>query len=195
MGPHFSDYEHQKELLEAAIADFPDEEQIRIHEALIFAEDAHGVQKRMGGAPFMIHPLRATLILLEDLNCRDPDMLIATLLHDVIEDTEQALETVEERFGALVAGYVHALSQDKGTESKQEYIERIIAGPREIRLMKAADKLDNARDAASLARGESAHTDYLEHIEKLYIPLADSTGEDYFKNEMRTAYDAVRDLE
>lgn len=194
MGPHFSDYEHQKELLEVVIADFPDEEQIRIHEALVFAEDAHGVQTRKGGAPFIIHPVRAALILLEDLACRDADMLIATLLHDVIEDTDVALSTVEERFGALVASYVHALSQDKGNETKREYIERIIAGPCEIRLMKAADKLDNARDAAFLVRGESAHADYLEHIEKLYIPLADSTGESYFANEMRTAFDAVREL-
>jgi len=206
----YRDLVYQKECLEEALATLPDDEQVRVHEAIIYAEDAHGMQTRDDGDPYVIHVIRAARTLIEDLNCLDADMIISTLLHDVVEDATYVTNSdhstytinhnpphtfpmIEERFGARVAEFVRALTQDKGVETKQAYIERIIAGPREVRLMKAADKLDNVR---SLALREDRGERWQRHIweaETLHIALAESTGEDYFVVEMHKALKAVLD--
>jgi GTP diphosphokinase / guanosine-3',5'-bis(diphosphate) 3'-diphosphatase len=184
----FNDLEYQREQFEASLITFSDDDQVRIHEALIFAEDAHGLQQREGGTPYIIHPIRAARIMVEDIACRDADMVMATLLHDVVEDTKETLEKIHERFGPRVAEFVHALTQDKGNETKQAYVERIIAGPQEVRLMKAADKLDNVRSVLFLDPENRLRKHYLPMIEQLYIPLADSTDSEYFMSEMRAAF-------
>lgn len=43
----------------------------------------------------------------------DSDVLIAALLHDVVEDTGTTLEEIESKFGAVVAGIVRECSDDK----------------------------------------------------------------------------------
>jgi len=51
---------------------------------------------RLSGHPYIIHPVEATLILLQ----LHPDIhtIQACLLHDVVEDTPRTLEEIEENF-------------------------------------------------------------------------------------------------
>ncbi len=57
------------------------------------------------------------------------DVLIASLLHDIINDTEYGYEEIEELFGTLVADMVSDLSEDmsiaKWVDRKKDFIKRM----------------------------------------------------------------------
>jgi (p)ppGpp synthase/HD superfamily hydrolase len=69
------------------------------------------------------------------------------LLHDTVEDTDVTLEQVEQQFGAAVAAGVAALSKDASLPTKDarmaDSLERIRAQPREVWMVKLADRIVN----------------------------------------------------
>lgn len=78
----------------------------------------------------------------------DNDLAIScALLHDVIEDTDVTYEQVEEHFGKAVADGVLALTKDKQRPTKQEQmqdsLDRIILQPKEVWIVKLADRISN----------------------------------------------------
>jgi GTP pyrophosphokinase len=128
-------------------------------EALLYAGDLHGRQRRKGsGIPFLAHLLGVAAIVLEDGG--DEEEGIAALLHDAVEDHPRAGRTereIRERFGERVHGVVmactepdpHALEEGKKgpwEDRKQRYIEQLRAttSPEVLRVA-TADKLYNAR--------------------------------------------------
>ena len=68
-----------------------------IERAYSMAEAAHGDQKRRSGEPYIIHPIEVGIILVE--LGMDTESVTAALLHDVVEDTDVGLSTVEKTFG------------------------------------------------------------------------------------------------
>lgn len=101
----------------------------RIIDALNLMLWAHFEQKdRPDGQPYINHPLSVALHIINDYNIFDPDLLIAALLHDTIEDQPQkildwgngkvrdnnlkksALGVLEKHFGAKVALLVDKLT-------------------------------------------------------------------------------------
>ena len=84
----------------------PKTEVDNIIEAYNFAEIAHSGQKRKSGHDFIIHPVEVAshLARLE----LDPTVIIAGLLHDVIEDTDFTSKDIEDKFGKDVSGIVIA---------------------------------------------------------------------------------------
>ena len=64
-----------------------------IDKAYVFANNAHREDKRLSGEPYIIHPLKSTLFLMEI----NPDIasIQACILHDVIEDTPITYEDIE----------------------------------------------------------------------------------------------------
>lgn len=114
--------------------------------AFEFAAFAHKDQKRRGGeqVPYFSHPAAVGLILgragFED------EVVIAGVLHDVVEDTPITLEQIEQEFGSEVAHIVDGVSEDKSlpyVERKKQYIERIRAGSSEVKAVSCADKIAN----------------------------------------------------
>lgn len=81
----------------------------RLARGFEFGKNAHEGQKRKTGEPYFIHPIAVTLKLLE-FN-PDEDMIIASLLHDVSEDTERTLDDIEEAFGVGVRNMVYGLEK------------------------------------------------------------------------------------
>ena len=73
-----------------------DEEIRKIQKAYIYAAQAHSGQKRLSGEDYIVHPLRATQILLT----LKPDAVTiqACILHDVIEDTPITYEDILTNF-------------------------------------------------------------------------------------------------
>lgn len=69
--------------------------------AVSFAEEAHGDQKRPAGEPYLEHLLEAVEILVSGAGVRDEDLLVAAVLHDVVEDTDRTAGEVGERFGPV----------------------------------------------------------------------------------------------
>ncbi len=80
----------------SALDRFTIDETRLIWQAYQFAYEAHKIQKRELGEPFITHPLAAAKIVIE--LGMDADTVAATLLHDVIEDTNISVATLEELF-------------------------------------------------------------------------------------------------
>jgi (p)ppGpp synthase/HD superfamily hydrolase len=80
---------------------------------------------------------------------RDENLAVqCALLHDVIEDTEATYEQVAERFGIATADGVLALSKDKSLPRKlqmQDSLQRIRCQPKEVWMVKLADRISNLR--------------------------------------------------
>ena len=88
----------------------------KLDDAIRFAVDAHERQlRKLSKAPYILHPLEAVAIV-SQLTLNE-DVLCATVLHDVVEDTPVTIEDVRSRFGERVAELVAA-----ETENKRQHI-------------------------------------------------------------------------
>jgi guanosine-3',5'-bis(diphosphate) 3'-pyrophosphohydrolase len=84
----------------------------RLERALRSSARWHGGQTRKGSAiPYFEHAAAVAIIL--DRAGFDEDVVIAGLLHDVVEDTDATLADVEAGFGAAVAEIVGHCSEIK----------------------------------------------------------------------------------
>lgn len=120
----------------------------KVFEAIEFAARAHSGQYRKGTrVPYLVHSLNVAKILIE-AGAREP-VVIAGLLHDVVEDTRVRLEQIEEAFGEEVADLVSAASEPNRSDSwekrKQHTLAFLETAPLEPLLISLADKLDNIR--------------------------------------------------
>ena len=64
--------------------------------AVSFAEQCHRGQFRKADGPYVIHPFRVCLSLKYEAQVSDRKVLIAALLHDVIEDSGVTRDDLEE---------------------------------------------------------------------------------------------------
>lgn len=88
--------------------------------ALKIALDAHKGQVDKAGQPYILHPLRVMA------RAKTGEEQIASLLHDVIEDSNHDYNSlVEAGISTYIAGTVHHLSRTK-EESYNSYIKRIL---------------------------------------------------------------------
>lgn len=97
----------------------------RLEQALRYAAEQHAGQVRKASqTPYIEHPLAVAMIL--DRAGFGEDVLIAALLHDVVEDTEATLEDVRSRFGDDIAAIVAGCSETKtdATGAKRPWIDR-----------------------------------------------------------------------
>jgi (p)ppGpp synthase/HD superfamily hydrolase len=132
----------------------------RFSSAVDYARHLHIERRKGTDIPFMAHLLGvASLVMGEAGQVPFPiteDMVIASLLHDAVEDHGgfPRLEDIRCNFGPDVARMVEGLSdsfeedssQKKSWEERKEvYIFRLKDEQANIRLISAADKLYNAR--------------------------------------------------
>lgn len=122
----------------------------RLLRALRFAAEQHRDDRRKGpiGAPYINHPITVAEQLAV-AGVDNDDVLVAAVLHDVIEDTDATAADLRERFGERVARIVGEVSDDK-TLSREERRRRTVAHigekSREARLVKLSDLLANVCD-------------------------------------------------
>lgn len=90
-----------EEIIRQASVYLPPEQIEEIRHAYVFTKAAHAGVKRLSGEPYIIHPLKATLFLME----LKPDLesIQACIMHDVIEDTPITREEVAAEFTEEVA--------------------------------------------------------------------------------------------
>ena len=110
----------------------------------------HVHQRRKGSAeePYVNHLLEVASLVAEATHGKDPDLVIAALLHDAIEDQEVPRELIEREFGEKVANLVREVSDDKtlAKEHRKELQVRTAANKSEgAKLIKLADKTSNLR--------------------------------------------------
>jgi (p)ppGpp synthase/HD superfamily hydrolase len=89
-----------------------------LNRAYFYACEAHGIQTRQEGTPFMAHPL-AVASILADMKM-DVVTLSAAILHDTIEDTATKPEDIKKLFGYELGFLVEALTKLSQAESKSK---------------------------------------------------------------------------
>lgn len=124
---------------------------LRLEEAMRFAAKAHAGQLRRGSdTPYFVH-VAAVALMLERAGFGE-DVIIAGLLHDVVEDTATSIEEVAARFGERVCEHVRNCSEVKTDEEgkmrpwidrKRDHLAALSAAPIEVRGIILADKLHN----------------------------------------------------
>lgn len=75
----------------------------------------HVHQRRKGSAqePYVNHLLEVASLVAEATHGKDPDLVVAALLHDAIEDQEVPRELIEREFGKRVVEVVSQVTDDK----------------------------------------------------------------------------------
>lgn len=161
----------------------------KITRAYELASEAHKLQKRVAGDPYIIHPLEVANIL-ADMSL-DSDSITAALLHDVVEDTPVTLEDIKSQFGKDVADLVDGvtkLGRIPYSSKEEQQIENLrkmfLAMAKDIRvlLIKLADRLHNMRTISSMPPDKQRQK-ALETIE-VYSPLAHRLGVQKIKTEL-----------
>lgn len=120
----------------------------KITDAIEFVLEAHKGQVREStGKTFLRHPLSVGYIL---QSCGySEEVVIAGILHDVIEDTLFTEKVIREKFGSRIAELVSGVTEDKTItsweERKQKYLDHLRTMDDEVKAISAADLLDNRR--------------------------------------------------
>lgn len=121
-----------------------------IRKAVEFAIKAHEGSVRKGtDIPYVMHPLEAAVIV--SMITKDPVIIAAAVLHDVIEDTFVTREELEENFGPEVAALVAEESEDKTKswkERKSHTVDHLKNADIKIKIIALGDKLSNIRSTA-----------------------------------------------
>lgn len=149
-------------------------DQLLILDAVAFATAAHDGQTRKDAdkSPYIRHPIEVAQIL-SRAGITNPRVLIAALLHDVIEDCGISPETIQKKYGRDVATIVGELTDDPALakqERKAEQIARASKISKEARLIRVADKIANVRDILyrpPVGWDEGRRTNYLDFARKV----------------------------
>lgn len=123
---------------------------LRIAIALDFAARKHAAQRRKGVAqePYVNHLAEVARLVAEATGGSDPDLVIAALLHDCIEDQGVLEEDLAACFGADVARLVAEVTDDKTLAKEERKRLQVAHAPQlgaRARLLKVADKTANLR--------------------------------------------------
>lgn len=120
-----------------------------IKKAEKFATKAHSLQRRKyTNEPYIIHPKNVCKLVSTVTHTKE--MLIAALLHDVVEDTHFTLDDISKNFGSRVTDLVYWLTDisksSDGNRSKRKEIDRnhIASAPKDAKTIKLADLIDNS---------------------------------------------------
>ncbi|WP_108260728.1 HD domain-containing protein [Mangrovicoccus ximenensis] len=118
--------------------------------ALVFASRAHANQRRKGAAqePYVNHLIEVMDLVARTTDAADVELMIAALMHDVLEDTPVTAAELAAAFGARVARIVRDCSDDMSLPKSQRRENRIAAmpgKPADSRMVKMADVISNIR--------------------------------------------------
>lgn len=126
--------------------------------AVLRAADAaarwHVHQRRKGAAeePYVNHLLEVAMLVAEATNGQDPDLVIAALLHDAIEDQEVPRSVIAEMFGEQVTALIEEVTDDKTVEKqerKRRQVETAARKSQRAKILKLADKTSNLNAVAA----------------------------------------------
>ncbi len=175
-------------LIDRVFSYSPDADVSLLKRAYAFSCEAHNKQKRVGGGPYIEHPL-AVAVILTDMHM-DSTTIAAGLLHDTIEDTNTRIEDIRELFGEDIAFLVSSLTklsrmEFKTTEEAQaeNFRRMFLAMAEDVRviLIKFADRLHNMRTLEYLDKNRRMKI--AQETLEIYAPLANRLGIGWLKTE------------
>ncbi|NDR59177.1 HD domain-containing protein [Aliiruegeria sabulilitoris] len=148
---------------------------LTLSRALAFAAETHRNQRRKGAAqePYINHLIEVMELVARATGGEDTELLVAALLHDVIEDAKVPAEEIEEKFGTRVARMVVENTDDMRLPKLKRRAERIAGMPHkpaDSRTIKMADVISNLRSvviSAPAGWDVERKLDYLEACRRL----------------------------
>ncbi len=150
----------------------------RLDYAYELAKYGHRNQIRDSGERYFEH-LRATaIILVDELGITDIDIIIATLLHDMLEDSFLLTpERIKLTFGERVSSLVSIVTKPKKGDSRfltnadrhKWYFERVAGACMEAKLLKLVDRLHNMRSLSSCSKEKQQRK--IVETRSVYLPL------------------------
>lgn len=175
--------------LEQIVSSYRPPEQERILEAARVSEKLHEGQLRDSGEPYFIHPLQVAEIL---VNLKmDAATIIASLLHDVLEDTIMTRAELRRQFGREVEALVQGVTkiavvkaQNRNVQETETIRKMLLAMVKDVRviLIKLADKLHNMR-TLEYKEGPRQREIAQETLD-IYAPLSGRLGISWMKDEL-----------
>ncbi len=125
-------------------------EVVRLTRAYDFAALKHIGQRRKGEAaePYVNHLTEVAHLVARATGGAEPDLVIAAILHDTVEDTQTSFSEIEGVFGPRVAGWVAEVTDDKSlpkAERKRAQIDHARHASQGAKIIKLADKTSNLR--------------------------------------------------
>ncbi|MEA1915826.1 MAG: RelA/SpoT family protein [Campylobacterota bacterium] len=167
----------------------------QIQKTLDFCIHAHKDQKRKSGEPYVVHPILVASITAHFSH--DESMVMAALLHDVVEDTAYSLDFVKEEYGGDVAVMVDGLtkivelretelspssSNEKLITSALTFRKMLLASIDDVRVLvvKLCDRLHNMLTLDALS--EQKQLRISEETLVVYAPIAHRLGISTLKN-------------
>jgi guanosine-3',5'-bis(diphosphate) 3'-pyrophosphohydrolase len=122
-----------------------------ILKALRFSAEKHTDQRRKDAksSPYINHPIQVAETLWMIGEVRDLTLLLASILHDTIEDTDTSPDEIKTQFGEDVLALVIEVTDDKSLPKqvrKQLQVETAPHKTRNAKLLKLADKICNLHD-------------------------------------------------
>lgn len=160
-----------------------------IKRAFFLAKEAHQGVRRRSGEPYLLHPIAVAKIVIEEIGL-GVKSVVASLLHDVVEDTEYTVEDIERIFGSKIASMVDGLTKMSGvfnadTSEQAEYFRKVLltlSDDVRVILIKIADRLHNMRTLGYMPKDKqikiTGETIYL------FAPLAYRLGLFPIKSEL-----------
>ncbi|MBF0378289.1 MAG: bifunctional (p)ppGpp synthetase/guanosine-3',5'-bis(diphosphate) 3'-pyrophosphohydrolase [Desulfamplus sp.] len=154
-----------------------------VFDALVFAFKHHQGQTRKSGEPYINHPIAVAEIIAGILELKDPELIAATILHDIVEDVSFLTTfNIEKEFGKNVAAFVDGctklkmMSLDQNLNKDMTYQKLILMASDhpEILLIKFADRIHNLQTIGSLK--EYKRQRIAQETIEVYGPLAEKLG-------------------
>jgi len=166
-----------------------------VKKALDFSIKLHNNQFRKSGEPYVVHPILVATITAYFSN--DEHMVVAALLHDVVEDTETTIEEIVTEYGNDIAHIVDGLTKiveirehelapssdhSKLLSSALTFRKMLVASIDDVRVLvvKLCDRLHNmlTLDALDIQK----QTRISEETLVVYAPIAHRLGISTMKN-------------
>jgi guanosine-3',5'-bis(diphosphate) 3'-pyrophosphohydrolase len=181
------------ELLEKELESYLSPEHVEsCRQAYVLAKDAHASQMRRSGEPYISHPVGAAKILAEMR--LDYQSIMATLLHDVFEDTNIKRETLLQKFGPEVTALVDGVTkltqikfENKAEAQAENFRKMVLAMVKDIRVIvvKLADRLHNMQTLGAMPAVKTKRI--ARETLEIYAPIANRLG-------MHQLYTQLEDL-
>ncbi len=123
-----------------------------VDKAIFWAKKHHAGQMRKSGEPFYSHPLEVAYMI-ADYNLKT-DVIVASILHDIVEDTEVTAGMLLDAFGRRVEEMVDRLTRVRPDGSKWT-VEELLnnaykKNDKEVLLIKLFDRLHNIQTLESM---------------------------------------------
>ncbi|MBI2112063.1 bifunctional (p)ppGpp synthetase/guanosine-3',5'-bis(diphosphate) 3'-pyrophosphohydrolase [Candidatus Woesearchaeota archaeon] len=161
--------------------------------ALDIARDHLSSQKRLAGDSYFDHIIRVAQILVESKV--DPATILASIVQDTLPYNTESM--IKEKLGEEVLNLARGVAEIKAVKAKSKLLESealrrvILAAISDIRIIviKLANKLDNLRQLAFLAKEEQVRV--ANEVLEFYAPLAYRLGMEKIRTELENTAFAI----